>query len=70
MPVEIKELVVRAVVRSPESRVGQSGQNGQCGSAGAAPSAAAGGLSDDDREALVAASAREVLRILECAKAR
>ena len=59
MPVEIKELVVRALVRSSESPAGDTPKE--------TPSAA---LGDAERQALIAASVREVLRVLECSKER
>ncbi|MEZ4453507.1 MAG: DUF5908 family protein [Nannocystaceae bacterium] len=52
MPVEIKELVIRAVVREPEPDEGSP----------AAATAAA--LGDDERAALIEACVVEVLRVL------
>ena len=64
MPVEIKELVIRAVVQ-PEA-----------GSANAHPTAEPGamgpgsGADPDEREAIVAAAVKEVLRILKASRER
>ena len=57
MPVEIKELVIRAVVEKAE------GEGGAKGSAGAAPA-------DEEREAIVEAAVKEVLRILRASRER
>ncbi|WP_199243155.1 DUF5908 family protein [Vitiosangium sp. GDMCC 1.1324] len=56
MPVEIKELVIRAVVQ-------QEGARGDVPTADALPSAA-------DQEAIIEAAVREVLRILKASKER
>lgn len=54
MPVEIKELILRASVdTSPGERQPENG-----------------GLSEEDRKALIEASVREVLRILERSRER
>jgi len=64
MPVEIKELVIRAVVQ-PEA-----------GSANGHPTAEPGattqgaGVDPEEREAIVAAAVKEVLRILKASKER
>lgn len=55
MPVEIKELVIRAVAHSDTSRPAQSGT---------AP------LSPDVQQALVEAAVKEVLRILKSSRER
>ena len=57
MPVEIKELVIRAVVEKAE------GEGGAKGSAGATPAA-------EEREAIVEAAVKEVLRILRASRER
>jgi hypothetical protein len=63
MPVEIKELVIRAVVQE------QAGQTG--GQGAAAPGGAeGGGTTPEEREAIVALAVREVLRILKASKER
>ncbi len=54
MPVEIKELIVRASVGAPPGD--RPPENG--------------GLSEEDRKALIEASVREVLRILERSRER
>ena len=55
MPVEIRELVIRAVVAPDGERP--------------AP-AAPGALSEEDRAAIVEAAVREILRILKTSKER
>ena len=64
MPLEIKELVIRAVVNRADIPV----------QAGDAPDTATHGrpgtLSADERHQLVSAAAREVLRVLRAAKER
>jgi hypothetical protein len=57
MPIEIKELIIRAVVQS-------DGAQEPAGSTGGSGTAAA------DREAIVAAAVREVLRIIKDTKER
>ena len=64
MPIEIKELVIRAVV-SPEARpVSGPGATEPGGSA------AGSGAESEEREAIVAAAVKEVLRILRASKER
>jgi hypothetical protein len=55
MPVEIKELVIRAVVSPPQ------------GPAAPAPEAGSG---SDGQEAIIQAAVKEVLRILKASKER
>lgn len=62
MPVEIKELVIRAVVHQEGAPAGGRGA--------AASSEGAQGAEPEDREAVVAAAVREVLRILKSSKER
>jgi hypothetical protein len=64
MPVEIKELVIRAVVQ-PEA----GHANGQ-GAAEPGASATGSGADPEEREAIVAAAVKEVLRILRASKER
>jgi hypothetical protein len=59
MPVEIKELVIRAVVQQ------EAGQAPAAGGAAHGP-----GAEDEDREAIVEAAVKEVLRILKASKER
>ena len=61
MPVEIKELVIRAVVEKGGPKAGGHG---------AASAEKAQGEGPEYREALVAAAVREVLRILKSSKER
>ncbi len=67
MPVEIKELVIRAVVDSTCDRP-TTGAAGASGAAGT--SSAAGAQSGGDQAALVAAAVKEVLRVLRTSKER
>lgn len=62
MPVEIKELVIRAVVHQEAARPGARGAEPSGEGARAAE--------PEDREAIVAAAVREVLRILRSSKER
>lgn len=62
MPVEIKELVIRAVVSQEGARAGGHGA--------AASGEGAERAEPEDREAIVAAAVREVLRILKSSKER
>jgi len=62
MPIEIKELVIRAVVHQ------EAGQ--MSGHAPAQPGAATGASESEERDALVAAAVKEVLRILKASKER
>ncbi len=62
MPVEIKELVVRAVVQAPE----QAGQ--QAGRRAEAPGP--GGLSEEEKEALLESCVKEVLGVLRRSRER
>ena len=55
MPVEIKELVIRAVAQSDASRAAQPGSSP---------------LSPDAQQALVEAAVKEVLRILKSSRER
>jgi hypothetical protein len=64
MPVEIKELVIRAVVHQ------EAGQAGGQGAAASAASATGSGVEPEEREAIVAAAVKEVLRILRASKER
>jgi hypothetical protein len=63
MPVEIKELVIRAVVHQ---EAGQA--DGHATEPGA--SAAGSGVDPEEREAIVAAAVKEVLRILRASEER
>lgn len=60
MPIEIKELVIRAVVEKDSAR--------SEGSPGAASTR--GGVSADERADIIEAAVREVMRILRAAKER
>jgi hypothetical protein len=63
MPVEIKELVIRAVVHQEARQVNEHGA--------AEPGASAGsGVEPEERDAIVAAAVKEVLRILRASKER
>lgn len=64
MPVEIKELVIRAVVQQ------QAGQAGRDGASAPSLGAERPGGGPEDRETIVAAAVREVLRILKTSKER
>ena len=72
MPIEIKELVVRASVvqQSLPSDTGCGPSPGGTARSSDGTTASGSSLTGDDREALIAASVREVLRILEQAKER
>jgi Family of unknown function (DUF5908) len=63
MPVEIKELVIRAVVQQKGERSGPDPSGPAACCKGPAPSV-------EEREALVAAAVKEVLRILRASKER
>lgn len=64
MPVEIKELVIRAVVHQ------EAGPAGGQGAAAPGASATGAGVEPEEREAIVAAAVKEVLRILRASKER
>jgi hypothetical protein len=64
MPVEIKELVIRAVVHQ------EAGQLDGHGAAMPGASAADTDAEPEEREAIVAAAVKEVLRILRASKER
>jgi tRNA(Ile2) C34 agmatinyltransferase TiaS len=63
MPVEIKELVIRAVVHQ------EAGQEGRHGATGPGASVSSS-VEPEEREAIVAAAVKEVLRILRASKER
>lgn len=63
MPIEIKELVIRAVV----DPTGGPAHGQGAAEPGAAPASAA---APEDRDAIIAAAVKEVLRILRAAKER
>jgi len=62
MPIEIKELVIRAVV-DPTGGPAH-------GQGAAEPGAATASAAPEDRDAIIAAAVKEVLRILRAAKER
>jgi hypothetical protein len=64
MPVEIKELVIRAVVHQ------DAGPASGPGAAAPGASATGDGVESEHREAIVAAAVKEVLRILRASKER
>ena len=64
MPVEIKELVIRAVVHDDAGPAGGHGAT----EPGASPAGA--GVEPEQRDAIVAAAVKEVLRILRASKER
>jgi hypothetical protein len=64
MPVEIKELVIRAVVHQ------EAGPADEHGAAAYGASATNSGVEPEEREAIVAAAVKEVLRILRASKER
>jgi hypothetical protein len=64
MPVEIKELVIRAVVHQQGERASPAPP-----AAGESPIAGAA-EGEEDREAIVQAAVKEVLRILKASKER
>ncbi len=70
MPVEIKELVIRAVVepKCEPSQTRTSAVFGEPDDSGG--SGASGTVGGEDRAALVAAAVKEVLRILRASKER
>lgn len=64
MPVEIKELVIRAVVGQPDDGRRMDQAPGEPGAEPASASTSA------DRDAIVAAAVKEVLRVLRASKER
>lgn len=63
VPVEIKELVIRAVVQKGGAAAAEPA-NPSAQAAGSAP------IAEEERAAIVSAAVREVLRILKAAKER
>ena len=55
MPVEIKELVIKAIAVDGQEKV---------------PTASSGAVTDTDKEAIIAACVRQVMRILKQSKER